>query len=765
VSTDIDTLPNHDLWPLTGARMASVDKISPGKYQPRKRFAPVPLAELTESIKRHGIMQPLVVRIMPGERFELVAGERRWRAAKLANLEFVPIIARELTLMEVLELQAIENTQREDLHPLEEADSYELLVNPPEGAEGLSVEAVADRVSKSISHVRKRLSLVRLIPDARDAFFADHLTLQTAYELARLPVHVQARVFPKVMATRTEATQQVRHQDAAKLLAETLGLRLNAAPFPIKDATLIPAAGGCNHCPKRTGANPDLFADVPDNDTCTDPDCHASKAAAHNERQKVKARAEGMQVIEGEEARALLKFGQSSDALGADYVYMDQPLEDLTGSKSSLAKLLGTNLKPSALFEHPLQKTLREIVTTQKAIDTLQEHSLLLAKPDKQIKAAPAPSPAPAPSMASAKDEGRWPFNVPESSGPGTGPKASTPTVPEEAWEKERQWRRALFSMVHKNMHDKGHSPVRPALQAAAVELGLTFLDDADNWAQMCSLWDWEAAVDYAEHHALHQRLIDITEHMDSDQLQLLIAELALLASIEPNRAELVDPRGACPDNSLDRLPLIETYNAQVQEDEDLGAEPPFEHPSWEDVRDSVMFPEGNPKAADTRSTPPRNAPAQRGRNSAQAKGADADASTPENTSQGPSAQTRNEKNDLAHHWVGQMVKVKGTKRFGEITEISENGDLEVAFSSGQAGTRNLHVHASNELEVLPNQTPPSDTEAEAAKPVATRAKAPVKYRNPETGETWSGRGLMPKWLKLKVDAGHSQDQYLVGGA
>lgn len=693
------TLPNHDFWPLQGARMVPVDLIQPGRYQPRKRFAEVPLKELAESIKQHGIMQPVLLRIMPGGRFELVAGERRWRAAKMAFVEEIPAVARELTLMQVLELQAIENTQREDLHPLEEADSYALLHTPPESQEGLSIELIAERVSKSVAHVRKRISLCKLIPDARDAFFEDVINLQTAHALARLPVHVQATKWPKVLATRAN-DKPVAHKDAEAVLADVLQLRLNTAPFPIKDATLIPAAGGCNHCPKRTGANPDLFSDVPDDDTCTDPECHSGKHTAHNERRKVEARAAGLQVIEGDAARALLKFGQSSDALNGDYVYMDQALEDLTGSKSSLSKLLGTNLVASALFEHPLQRTLREIVTTAKAMDTLKAHSLLAIKPDKQIKQATKAQPE--------QDNGStvaWPF-------PGEKEKRSpippqTNVVPDEVWAQERQWRVQLFEMVHKAFHDKGYQPVLPAKRAAAVELGEAFLDDAENWALMCRLWGWEEDADWLASDSLRDRLVMLTAPMEHDSIDLLIAELALMADLDPDSHAMQDPRLPGAHMGVESLPLMRTAI-----DPDLDDTPI----DWRALmREAFPMPVSKRSSkvvvSKPQSTPPRDAPAQGEQNSAQAEGAYADASTQEDQEQAPSAQGLEGQSDKPH-WVGLVVQVKGAKRLWKVEAVDEANDLRLKPIDGKAGSK---VVAWTQVVVMPGQQATAEANTDEA--------------------------------------------------
>jgi len=129
-------------------------------FQPRRDFIEEPLEQLVSSIRQNGVLQPLVVRQV-GERFELIAGERRWRAAQRAGLERVPVVIRQATDREALELALVENIQREDLNPLDEAAAYRRLMEEFQ----LTQEAVAERVAKSRSAVANCLRLLAL-PDS-----------------------------------------------------------------------------------------------------------------------------------------------------------------------------------------------------------------------------------------------------------------------------------------------------------------------------------------------------------------------------------------------------------------------------------------------------------------------------------------------------------------------------------------------------------------------------------------------------------------------
>ena len=143
----------------TGVIWIPIDRIQPCAFQPRKDFTPDALRELADSIREHGIVQPLLVR-PAGDRFELIAGERRWRAARLAGLVEVPAVVREADDTTVLELALVENLQRENLHPLEEARGFQQLIDQFH----LRQEDIASKVGKSRAAVANSLRLLKLVP-------------------------------------------------------------------------------------------------------------------------------------------------------------------------------------------------------------------------------------------------------------------------------------------------------------------------------------------------------------------------------------------------------------------------------------------------------------------------------------------------------------------------------------------------------------------------------------------------------------------------
>jgi len=137
-----------------------IDSIVPGPMQPRTQFDDDSLGHLADSIKSHGIVQPVLVRRI-GDHYELVAGERRWRAAKLAGLRTIPAVVKEIDDKDLLEVALIENVQREDLNPIEEAQAYSKLIETV----GLTQEALAERVGRDRSYITNYLRLLKLPED------------------------------------------------------------------------------------------------------------------------------------------------------------------------------------------------------------------------------------------------------------------------------------------------------------------------------------------------------------------------------------------------------------------------------------------------------------------------------------------------------------------------------------------------------------------------------------------------------------------------
>ena len=154
-----------------GTLMVKLSKVEPNREQPRKNFDEDSLQELAESLKQFGMLQPILVQNR-GDYYEIIAGERRWRAAKIAGLKEVPVIVRKLTDQEIVEISLIENIQREDLNPIEEAQAYKRLLTEFH----LKQDEVAERVSKSRTAVTNSMRLLKLCDEVQKMVVDDMIS-------------------------------------------------------------------------------------------------------------------------------------------------------------------------------------------------------------------------------------------------------------------------------------------------------------------------------------------------------------------------------------------------------------------------------------------------------------------------------------------------------------------------------------------------------------------------------------------------------------
>ncbi len=164
-----------------GVTEVEVDKIVPNPRQPRQALDPEALQELAASIQEQGLVQPLVVTEVEGG-YQLLVGERRWRAARLAGLELVPVVIREATAQQMVELALVENLQREDLNPLEAATAYQQLVEEF----GLTQQGVADKVGKNRVTVANTLRLLKLPDEVKNALLSNEISEGHARAMLRL---------------------------------------------------------------------------------------------------------------------------------------------------------------------------------------------------------------------------------------------------------------------------------------------------------------------------------------------------------------------------------------------------------------------------------------------------------------------------------------------------------------------------------------------------------------------------------------------------
>jgi len=411
----------------------TIEQLDPNKLDssptnPRKHCDPKRLAELTESIKSMGVLQPLIVRVMPegpvrtahavtvrgerergawsvvkgelgensamylrtgldkrqaetlaaelsGKTHQIVAGERRWRAALEARLTAVPVIVRELDDRQVMEMQIIENLQRDDLTPLEEAEGLARMKEEFK----FSVEEIAARIGKSKPHVYGRLKLNELCEPGKKALAAGLLSTVVAMMIARISEQKDQKKAVEDCAA-TSYRSALTDARARDYIHGQFMLRLKDATFDTRDAALLPEAGPCSTCPKRSGNQPDLFHDVSEKDTCTDPACFARKREAHTARKLATAAEQGKTVIPQKEAEKLFnKYGDSLQT--KEYVEPDDRCEALGYAWDKTWKETLGKLAPEPVLAVDRQGGLRQLLPRDQAMKALKARGL---KPKQQ---------------------------------------------------------------------------------------------------------------------------------------------------------------------------------------------------------------------------------------------------------------------------------------------------------------------------------------------------------------------------------------------
>ncbi len=211
-----------------GYTLASINEIKPNIFQPRKEFDEETISELASSIKEKGILQPLVVRTISGG-YEIIAGERRWRAAQRAGITRVPVIIKEASDREVLELALIENLQREDLNPIEEAVAYQQLIDEFE----LTHEDLSQQIGKDRSTITNQLRLLKLSEEAKKALIAGEITAGHARAILSLESPAEAREALRAIQKQKLSVRKTEH------LIQNISKREKKNPKPQSDNIYI----------------------------------------------------------------------------------------------------------------------------------------------------------------------------------------------------------------------------------------------------------------------------------------------------------------------------------------------------------------------------------------------------------------------------------------------------------------------------------------------------------------------------------------------
>lgn len=346
------------------------------------------LHALAATIKAYGVLQPIIVRRLPAERlqdtfenpetrkaaYEIIAGERRWRAAAIAGLRTIPYLLRNAEGLEALQIQLIENLHRKDLNPLEEAHGVQRLIEEFD----LTREAAADAIGKGRTHVYETLRLLSLSPKAMAALKEGRMSRSLALLVLQRPTQAIQEEFTERVLTGGPDGGTMSLRSAQDLARRNYMTELDKAPFDLTDALLCPQAGACTHCPKRTGATPELW-DKQGPDACTDTTCFADKKEAHLARVKADAVQAGRQIISGKAARDIMP---TETGTMRGYIALDKASQ---GSKAETRQVLGQDVPASrvVLIETP-SGSFTEAVPVHAASAAVQEKA-------QEAKAKPAP--------------------------------------------------------------------------------------------------------------------------------------------------------------------------------------------------------------------------------------------------------------------------------------------------------------------------------------------------------------------------------------
>lgn len=254
----------------TGSIWVDIDQVISSPFNYRFIYRQETLEELAQTIRQDGILSPLVVR-MNGLQYEVVSGERRLRAAHIAGHKRIPVIVKDYTDEQAREIQLVENSQREDTHPMEDAHRIGFMEKA-----GQSVEEIAKRLGKSKSFVYARLQLLKLIYEIQEVVVEDKIKMITAMEIAHLPVDAQYALFNDQLTDWNEQSGVIDVQQLDQYRYD-----LHRTIFDTTDATLVPEQGACTGCQFNSATAGMLFPEMSRSASCYNKSCYQQKTKTH----------------------------------------------------------------------------------------------------------------------------------------------------------------------------------------------------------------------------------------------------------------------------------------------------------------------------------------------------------------------------------------------------------------------------------------------------------------------------------------------------
>lgn len=261
--------------PVNQLKQVSLVDISISETNPRKHIDEDSLNELAESIKQKGVLQPVLIRTLE-QGYELICGERRYRAALVAGLKEIPANIRSMNDDEAFECQIVENLERKDVHPLEEAEAFKRMIDSGK----YTLADIAAKLAKTETFVLQRLKLNDLIDEVKKDFYDGHLGVGHATLLARLSASGQKEIYEDA---HDHYSEDVRYGTIKEIKNDIQGhtYDLTEASFDLNSETLNPVSGPCARCPKCSAANLTLFPDMANENICFDTSCFDLKVVNH----------------------------------------------------------------------------------------------------------------------------------------------------------------------------------------------------------------------------------------------------------------------------------------------------------------------------------------------------------------------------------------------------------------------------------------------------------------------------------------------------
>ena len=374
----IDQNDNNTKDYLGNTLPLAISTLASSPTNPRKHFDEAKLGELTESIKQQGVLQAILVRPWPqeyshsGDRplYEIIAGERRYRAAQAAGLEMIPATILQIATPKVLEIQVIENLQREGLHELDEAEGYEAMMNH----HGYSAVQVAEKIGKSRSYVFGRLKLLALDEWSRDQFRQGNLSASTALLVARIPsIEMRKEAVKEITAKDALTDNPMSFRKAQDFITRNYMRFVSSFPFDWKLDSF--SMGSCKDCPKRSENIPAWRNEFSSANVCTDSSCFSAKRQEYLDSQIKSLSEQGKTVIAGESAFNMAAGRNLNHVTLPGYERLDNTCYR-DPERRTFRQILGDD--PQSVFvENHAEKNIVEMVKSDIVIQKLKDIGII----------------------------------------------------------------------------------------------------------------------------------------------------------------------------------------------------------------------------------------------------------------------------------------------------------------------------------------------------------------------------------------------------